>query len=61
MKLLLRKSPGIIFIFSTLKLNTNVLSVSPTSIAYSLDVSFFLSLTTNLTTPSLPTTQKSGS
>ena len=37
------------------------MSVSPTTIANSLEVSFFLSRTTNLITPSLPTADKSGS
>ena len=37
--------PGKILIFSTLKLNENDSSVSPTVIAKSFDVSFFLSLT----------------
>ena len=53
--------PGSILIFSTLKLNENVLSVFPTVIAKSFEVSFFLSLTNIFTTPLLPTTDKSGS
>ena len=46
--------------FSTLKLKEKVLSVSPTMIEKSFEVSFFLSLTTILTTPSPPTTARSG-
>ena len=46
--------------FSTLKLKVNSLSVSPTTMANSLEVSFFLSLTTSLTTPASPTADKSG-
>ena len=45
----------------SVKLNVNTASVSPTTTAYSLDVSFFLSLTTNLTTPFSPIADKSGS
>ena len=52
--------PGIILIFSTLKLNVKFLSVSPTVTAYSFDVSFFLSRTISLTTPAPPTTARSG-
>jgi len=47
--------------FSTLKLRENVASVSPTTIEKSFDVSFFLSRTRSLTTPSPPTADKSGS
>ena len=54
-------APGIILIFSTLKLKLNSSLVSPTTIANSFDVSFFLSLTTNLTTPASPIADKSGS
>ena len=53
-------APGIILIFSTLKLKVKLRSVSPTTTAYSFDVSFLLSLTTNLTTPASPTADKSG-
>tara|TARA_R100000697_G_scaffold36438_1_gene48313 strand:+ start:792 stop:998 length:207 start_codon:yes stop_codon:yes gene_type:complete len=53
-------APGIILMFSTLKLKLNSLSVSPTTTANSFDVSFFLSLTTNLTTPASPTAARSG-
>ena len=53
-------APGIILMFSTLKLNTKFLSVSPTTTAYSFDVSFLLSRTTSLTTPASPTADKSG-
>jgi len=52
--------PGIIFRFSSLKLNTNSLSVSPTIIEKSFDVSFFLSLATSLTTPFSPIAEISG-
>ena len=44
--------PGRILIFSTLKLNENTASVSPTTIEKSFDSGFFLSLTRIFTTPS---------
>ena len=47
--------------FSILKLNENSASVSPTTIEYSLEVSFLRSLTTSLITPASPTADKSGS
>ena len=47
--------------FSTLKLKVNSDWVSPTTIEKSFVVSFFLSRTTNLTLPSAPTAEKSGS
>ena len=53
--------PGRIFIFSTLKLKTNSEFVSPTMIEKSLEVSFFLSRTTSLTTPDSPTAEISES
>ena len=43
-----------------MKLNINSLSVSPTTMANSFDVSFFLSRTTSLTTPASPTADRSG-
>ena len=52
--------PGRILIFSTLKLKLNSSLVSPTTIANSFDVSFFLSLATSLTTPSSPMAEISG-
>ena len=48
-----------IFNIFTWKINSR--SVSPTTIANSFDVSFFLSLTTNFTTPASPIADKSGS
>ena len=41
-------------------MNTKSLSVSPTTTAYSFDVSFLLSRTTSLTTPASPIADKSG-
>ena len=52
--------PGMILMFSTLKLKVKLLAVSPTVTAYSFDVSFFLSRTISLTTPDPPTTARSG-
>ena len=54
-------APGIILIFSILKLNENSLSVSPTTIANSLDVSFFLSWTISLICPFSLIAERSGS
>ena len=52
---------GRTLMFSTLKLKPNSDSVSPIMIAKSLEVSFFLSRTTSLTTPASPTAEMSGS
>ena len=49
-----------ILIFSILKLNENIESVSPTMIANSLDVSFFLSCTISLIDPFSLTADRSG-
>ena len=53
-------APGMILIFSILKLNENIESVSPTMIANSLDVSFFLSCTISLIDPFSLTADRSG-